>query len=249
MEAHLTQVLNGIARSMAAAGLKKALSFEAVRLASHERVQQRLLPERSSESFGEQNEIVEENQNLQRTRDQILKDFAQDRVQQGLVEPLAADGGSFGGSAEDGVSGGIQRRTVEQVVDMLAPVLPQERVSARTEAVEMTKISCQKCIEAVKNATQERNSERSQVIEVPRTLRQESVEEERISERNEISSQDQHLHAFVDFVEAVKIVLQKGISEMMCGQFGVIEVTGFAAYSGADANHGGKFRGRQNYPS
>ena len=37
---HLTQVLNGIARSMAP-GLKKALSFQAVRLASKERVQQR----------------------------------------------------------------------------------------------------------------------------------------------------------------------------------------------------------------
>ena len=42
MEAHLTHVLNGIARSMAPTDLKKALSFEALRLASQERVQQRL---------------------------------------------------------------------------------------------------------------------------------------------------------------------------------------------------------------
>ena len=40
----------------------------------------------------------------------------------------------------------------------------------------MTKTSCQECIEAVKNATQERVSKRSQVIEVPKTSRQESVE-------------------------------------------------------------------------
>ena len=42
MESHVTQVLNGIARSVAPTGLEKALSFEAVRLASQERVQQRL---------------------------------------------------------------------------------------------------------------------------------------------------------------------------------------------------------------
>ena len=63
MEDGLTQVLNGIARSMAPAGLRKDLSFEAVMLASRERVQQRFPP---------------------RLR--------------------AADGGSVGGSAEDGVS-------------------------------------------------------------------------------------------------------------------------------------------------
>ena len=39
MEAHLIQVLYGIARCMARSGLK-ALSFEAVRLASQERVAQ-----------------------------------------------------------------------------------------------------------------------------------------------------------------------------------------------------------------
>ena len=46
MEAHLTQVLNGITRSMTRSGLKKALSFEAVRLALQEAVQQRPRPER-----------------------------------------------------------------------------------------------------------------------------------------------------------------------------------------------------------
>ena len=78
MEAHITQVLHGIARSMAPTGLKKALSFEVASLASQERVQQRL--------------------------------------------PLglrAADGGSVVGSAEDSVSSGIQRRTVEQIVGLL----------------------------------------------------------------------------------------------------------------------------------
>ena len=83
MEAHLTQVLKGIARSRAPSGLKKALSFEAVRLASKERVQQRL-----------------------------------------LLGLRAADGGSVEGSFEDSVSNGIQRRTVEQIVDLLAPVFP-----------------------------------------------------------------------------------------------------------------------------
>ena len=86
--------------------------------------------------------------------DQLFKDLAQDRVQQRLVEPRAADCGSVGGSAEDGVSSGIQRRTVEQIVDFLAPVVP-ERISARTEAIEVRKISRQECIGAVENASQE----------------------------------------------------------------------------------------------
>ena len=74
-----------------------------------------------------------------RCGEQLLKDFAQDRVQQRSVEPRAVDGGSVGGSAEDGISSGIQRRTVEQIVDLLAPVFP-ERISARTEVVEVPKI-------------------------------------------------------------------------------------------------------------
>ena len=57
--------------------------------------------------------------------DQILKDFVQDRDQQRLVEPRAADGGPVGGSAEDGVLSGIQGRTVEQIVNLLAPVFPE----------------------------------------------------------------------------------------------------------------------------
>ena len=36
MEAHVAQVLDGIMRSMAPSGLKKALAFEAVGLASQE---------------------------------------------------------------------------------------------------------------------------------------------------------------------------------------------------------------------
>ena len=74
MEAHLTLVLNVIARCMAPSCLNEALSYravelalqglcerggEVVRVASQGRVQQRHPPERSSERFGEQNEIVE----------------------------------------------------------------------------------------------------------------------------------------------------------------------------------------------
>ena len=75
MEAHLTQVLSGIARCMARNGVEKALSFEAVRLASQERVQQRPHPERR---FGEQHETFEvtkissEDRTLQRTGDQTF---------------------------------------------------------------------------------------------------------------------------------------------------------------------------------
>ena len=82
MESHLTLVLNGIARSMAPTGLRKALSFEAVELASQERVQQRL-----------------------------------------PLGPRAAHGDSIKESDEDGVSSGIQRRTVEQIVDYLVKIL------------------------------------------------------------------------------------------------------------------------------
>ena len=44
MEAHLTSGLKGVVRSMAPSGQKKALSFEAVGLASQERVQLRPTP-------------------------------------------------------------------------------------------------------------------------------------------------------------------------------------------------------------
>ena len=91
--------------------MKKALSFraveltpqgqcerdgEVVRLASQERVHATAnspsSPVRSSERFGEQDEIVEmakfsgRNQILQCTGDQILTGFAEDRVQQLWVE-------------------------------------------------------------------------------------------------------------------------------------------------------------------
>ena len=56
MEAHITSVSNGIARSMAPSGLKKALSFEAVRLALQEQVQAGLAKD----------------QILQRTKDRIV---------------------------------------------------------------------------------------------------------------------------------------------------------------------------------
>ena len=113
MEAHLTQVLNGIARSMAPAGLKEAS------------VQQRLLPGLLC-------------------GDQLFKDIAQDRVQHCVVDLRPADGGSVGGSAEDGVSSGIQRRTVDQIVDLLALVL-LERISVRNEVIEVPKISWSSC--------------------------------------------------------------------------------------------------------
>ena len=75
---------------MALSSLKKALSFEAVRLPSLERVQQRPHPERR---LGEQHEMLEvtkissEDRTLQRTGDQTLEGFTQDRVQQPLVVP------------------------------------------------------------------------------------------------------------------------------------------------------------------
>ena len=85
---------------MAPSGLKKALSFrvvelalrddEAVRSVSQARGQERLL--RSSERFLEQSEVFEvtkissKDRILQRTGDQILEGFAQDRVQQRFVE-------------------------------------------------------------------------------------------------------------------------------------------------------------------
>ena len=54
---------------MAPSGLKKALSFEAVRLASQERVQQRLPPNRM---FGK---ICGEDRILQRSVDQIVREM------------------------------------------------------------------------------------------------------------------------------------------------------------------------------
>ena len=97
MEAHLTQVLNGIARSMAPSGLTKALSLGAVRLASQERVQQRSPPERR---FGK---ISCEDRILQCSVDQIVRE---------MVEQLE--------EVPNMVSqGGIQRRTVEQIVGFL----------------------------------------------------------------------------------------------------------------------------------
>ena len=133
--------------------LKEALSFravelalqgqcerdgEVVRLASQERVHQRPPPERSSERFGEQNETVEvteissKNQIFQRTGDEILKDFAQDRVQQRLDEQ------SFVPQKMEQLEevpkmmshNGIQRRTAEQIVDFLALVF-LERIITR----------------------------------------------------------------------------------------------------------------------
>ena len=71
MEAHLTSVLHGVARSMAQSGLKKALSYRAVEVALQ---------------FECERDGKEVRLEL-RTRDQILKDFAQDRVQQRLVGP------------------------------------------------------------------------------------------------------------------------------------------------------------------
>ena len=55
----------------------------------------------------------------------------QQRLPRGL---RAADGGSDEGSPDDSVSSGIQRPTVEQIVDLLAPVFP-ERI------IEVPKIS------------------------------------------------------------------------------------------------------------
>ena len=80
-------MLNGIARCMAPSGLKKPLSFEAMRLFPLERVQQRLHPERR---FGEQREMFE-----------VTKISSKDRILQRTGEPDSrgfGDGGAVGGS-------------------------------------------------------------------------------------------------------------------------------------------------------
>ena len=82
------------------------MSFEPVRLASQERVQQRPSPGR----FGA-------GPNLAAHRGQ----------------DCAGDGGAVGGSAEDDVSQRTQRRTAKQIVDTPAPVFPERiSVSLRT---------------------------------------------------------------------------------------------------------------------
>ena len=87
MEGPLT-VLNGITRCMAPSGLKKALSFEGCEVGLTGTSATATPQERSFESFVEQNEpkISSKDQNLQRPGDEFLKDFAQDRVQQRLLE-------------------------------------------------------------------------------------------------------------------------------------------------------------------
>ena len=111
---------------------------EAERLASQERVQQRPHPERCSARFGEQNEFVEvtknssKNQILQRIGDQILKGFAQDRVQQLLVEQSFVPCGQSGVIEATMISSQDQswQRTVEQILDD-ARHEPGSRISER----------------------------------------------------------------------------------------------------------------------
>ena len=96
-------MLNGIACCMAPSGVKKALSFEAVRLASHGPFRSAVL-----KGFVEQNEIVDvtkissEDGILQRTGDQDSQGFH--TGQGAAVFGCAGSGGAVGGSTEDGVS-------------------------------------------------------------------------------------------------------------------------------------------------
>ena len=107
-------------------------------------MQQRPHPQRSSERFGEQNEIVEvteissENQILQRTGDQILKGFVRDRVQQRLDEQ------SFVPQMVEQLEEvpkmvsqhGIQRRTV-------LPKLISARICGLSRVIEAAMVSSQ----------------------------------------------------------------------------------------------------------
>ena len=188
---------------MAPSVLKKALSFRAVELAlqgqcerdgevvwlaSEERVQQRLHPERSSERFGEQHDIFEvtkissKDQILQRTGDQILKGFPQDRVQQRLVVPETMVE-QLEEVPKMVSQSGIQRRAAEHIVDRPALVLPErifwedpwtqrgyrsnQDLMPRPEFAAYSGQTCVDSVEVDKIVLfSERMSEQSEVVEV-----------------------------------------------------------------------------------
>ena len=165
MEARLTCVVVGTARCMAPSGLKKALSFrtgelalqvqcerdvEVVRLASLEREQQRPHPERILERICDQSGVIEvtkissKDQTLQRTGDQILEGFAQDRLQQRSFEQnIVPEMIEQLGGVPKTMS---QNGTAEQIVDLPAPVFPErisERICEQSGVIDVTKISSQ----------------------------------------------------------------------------------------------------------
>ena len=71
------------------------------------------------------------------------------------------------------VSLSLSLATVEQDSVEVGKNIPQERISERSEGIEVPKISCQECVEVVKNVPQEQISERSKAIEVPKISSQE----------------------------------------------------------------------------
>ena len=188
--------------------LKKALSFEAVTLASLEQVQQRPHPERR---FGEQREMFEvtkissKDRILQRTGDQTVEgsgmveqleevernsvdeslsqimeeSFEEDKIV--LLERIPEEVGVHSGVIDVTDTSSQDRnlqRTVERDSVDVDKATPQERIFARVRVVEVPMISCQESVEVVKNIPKERISERSEAIEVPQ------FPQERIFERN-----------------------------------------------------------------
>ena len=190
MEAQLIQVLNGITRSMAHSGLKKGLSFEAVRLASQELVQQRPRPERR---FGGQHEMFEvtkissEDRILQRTGDQTFEGCTQDRVQQPIVVPEVVE------QLEE------EPKTVSESGP--DPVLPEQI------AVKMRGVSWL-FYDAAMISSQDQNVQRtveqivadkmSEVMEKNSEVREAGPPEGGVIEAAETSSRDRNLQRFVE---------------------------------------------------
>ena len=125
-----------------------------VRLASLEREQQRPHPERILERICDQSGVIEvtkissKDQTLQRTGDQILEGFAQDRLQQRLFEQNVVP--EMIEQLEEVPKmmsqNGIKRRTAGQIVDLPGPVFPErisERICEQSGVIDVTKISSQ----------------------------------------------------------------------------------------------------------
>ena len=215
MEAHLTQVLNCIARSMAPASLKKALSFEAVRLAQ-ERVHLRL-PRFNSVWLSLMPQMVD-------PLEEVMKMVSQAESSGELSSRSSTF--SLGCSRSEFLSGARLSRCPRPGAGgepRKSKITPQVRISERTET-------------SSQERHMQRTVEQTQIMEdnfeVHKIAFLERVPE-KICAQNEVIvatlSHDRNLqrtveHAFVDFVEADKIVPQKQFSERMCEHFGVNEV-------------------------
>ena len=133
----LTQVLNGIARSVAPLGLKRPESREQRAESREQRAESREQRAESRATRADQRRVMREESSRAaecvirntscsgvlwypsvETPFEAVRLASKERVQQRPPLGLrAADGGSVEGSAEDIVSSGIQERTVEQIVD------------------------------------------------------------------------------------------------------------------------------------